>query len=89
MKRYISASKWNNDWRYDIPGEVRSRLADCNNTWNDIKVMGRAMKVANPDRSAEDCAERILDWVLDWNNQFDQLDPTEAQYKELIKYIEG
>lgn len=89
MKRYISASKWNNDWRYDIPGDVRSRLADCKNTWNDIKVMGRAMKVANPDRSAEDCAERILDWVLDWNNQFDQLDPTEAQYKELIKYIEG
>ena len=37
MKRYISASKWNNDWRYDIPGDVRSRLADCNNTWNDIK----------------------------------------------------
>ena len=88
MKKYISASSnWNNDWRDDIPGEVRTRLSECRNTWQDIEIMGRAMKLANPDKSVDECAERILDWVLDWNDQYD-LDPSLDQYEELLRYIE-
>lgn len=88
MKKYISASSnWNNGWRDNIPGEVRARLSECRNTWQDIEIMGRAMKLANPDKSVDECAERILDWVLDWNDQYD-LDPSLDQYEELLRYIE-
>lgn len=89
MKRYIKASseKWDNSWRDNIPGDVRERLAACCNSWKDIKIMARAMKAVNPNRSAEDCAERILEWVCDWNNQW-QLDPTIDEYKELLAFIE-
>ena len=88
MKRYIKASQsgWNDSWRDDIPGEVRERLCACCNRWTDLKIMGRAMKAVNPNRSAEECADRILEWVCDWNNQY-QIDPSRAQYQELINYI--
>lgn len=90
MKKYIRASEsgWDNSWRDNIPGEVRSRLAECRNTWKDIKIMGRAMYEVNPDVDPEDCAVRILEWVCDWNNQYN-LDPTVDQYNELVSYIAG
>lgn len=88
MKIYVKASDsaWDNSWRDDIPGDVRERLAACCNRWNDIRIMGRAMQQVNPDRTAEECAERILEWVCDWNNQY-TLDPTKEQYNELVNYI--
>lgn len=86
MKRYVKASTWDDSWRYKIPGEVLTRLGECRSTWEDAKIMGKAMKEANPDRDAEDCAVRIMDW-LDSNNQFFLLDLTSEQHQEFIDYI--
>lgn len=80
-------SRWDDSWRDNISEEVYDRLCTCCNSWKDIKIMGRAIKAVNPTRSAEECAERILEWVCDWNNQW-QLDPTEDEYKELLAYID-
>lgn len=89
MKKYIisNSNKWNNDWRYKIPSEVRDRLNECHNTWDDVKIMGKAIKEANPDRDAEDCAVKILDW-MDSNGQWRfGCESTPEQYQELLDYI--
>ncbi len=88
MKKYIKASSgWNNDWRDRIPGDVRERLYECHNTWEDVKIMGKAIKEANPDKDADECATRILDW-MDSNGQWRLgCEMTTAEYQELLDYI--
>lgn len=69
--------KWDDDWRKELEKTHKGcydRLCECRNTKNDVILMAKLMYKYNPMFSPEDCFVRIMDWVGDWNNQFDILD---------------
>ena len=81
---------WNNDWRIELSHkdpECYERLCDCVNTKKDIITMARLNYKHNPFKEKEDCLDRILEWVTDWNNQFDLYPNTEKEYNRMLSRI--
>mgnify|MGYP006988857989 CR=1 FL=1 len=62
---------WNDNWRNTIPNDMLTRLAECRNKAMDIVAMATEMHKYNPNKTTESCFVRILDWVGDWNGQFE------------------
>lgn len=82
---------WNDDWRTELKEknyDCWERLAECRNTLKDVKLMAKLMYQYNPNQEAEDCLTRMLEWVCDWNNQYN-IDPTREEFDEMVKYIKG
>ena len=80
---------WNNDWREELKTDnypVWERLAECRNTKRDIMVMAKLNCKYNPSRSKEDCLDRILEWVTDWNSQVN-LYPDDEEYHDMLKKL--
>ena len=82
--------KWNNDWRDElekINNGCYTRLCECRNTRNDIVSMSRLVKKYNPNMDAEDCFIYMLEWVGDWNGQYNITDLTTEEYKEMLDKV--
>lgn len=80
---------WNNDWREELKTDsypVWERLAECRNTKRDIIIMAKLNYKYNPGKSKEDCLDRILEWVTDWNSQVN-LYPDDEEYDEMLKKL--
>jgi hypothetical protein len=41
----------------------------------------------NPTVSKEDCFNRMIEWVCDWNNQFELFDKIDKQYDKLLAKV--
>ena len=81
---------WNNDWRIELSHkdpECYERLCDCVNTKKDIITMARLNYKHNPFKEKEDCLDRILEWVTDWNNQPNLYPSTAYEYSKLLAKI--
>lgn len=64
---------FNDDWRNELEEfnyDCYERLCECRNTKTDIVTMSRLMCKYNPHKKIEECVERIIEWVTDWNNQY-------------------
>lgn len=80
---------WNDDWRDELKAdsyEVWKRLAECRNTKKDIVTMSKLVCKYNPNKSKEECLDRILEWVTDWNNQFN-LYPDKEEYDKMLRAL--
>ena len=80
-------SIWNNDWRDELEKTNNGcymRLCECRNTRNDIVIMSRLVKKYNPTMTAEDCLIYMLEWVGDWNGQFEVTDWTDEEFKKAL-----
>lgn len=83
--------KWNNDWRNELEEKnaaCYTRLCECRNTKNDIITMTKLVYKYNPNMSAEDCLIYMLEWVGDWNNQYEVTDWTNEEIKKALDKIE-
>ena len=78
--------KFNNDWRNKISESVLTRLAECRNTKHDILVMAKACQRENPTVAPIDCVIYIMEWVTDWNNQY-ELELTKDEFNAYIKEV--
>ena len=78
--------KFNNDWRNKISESVLTRLAECRNTKHDILVMAKACQRENPKVAPIDCVIYIMEWVTDWNNQY-ELELTKDEFNAYIKEV--
>lgn len=77
---------WNDDWRMKLELENEScfnRLCDCRNTKNDILIMSKLVVEYNPNKTAEECLDRICEWVCCWNGQF-EIGLSETEYKNYL-----
>ena len=84
--------KWNNDWRDElekINEGCYMRLCECRNTKNDIIIMSKLVKKYNPTMLAEECLIYILEWVGDWNGQYNVTDLTKEEYQNALDKIEN
>ena len=78
--------KWNNDWRSELEiknPECYERLCECRNTKNDILIISRIMYKYNQNRTKHDCLDRTIEWLTDWNSQF-ELYLFETEYQEIL-----
>lgn len=78
--------KWNNDWRTELKlknGECYIRLCECRNTKEDILLMAKMNRKYNSGMTKEDCLDRIIEWVTDWNNQY-EIDFTRDEYNRML-----
>lgn len=95
MKKYIkSASDTFNPeripWNQYISQDVLDRLSDCRSRRSDLPILRDAIwqyiqdNNAQDEWSLEDAAVLALEWVGDWNNQYNVTDITEDQYTRFI-----
>lgn len=80
---------WNNDWRDELKSDdydAWERLADCRNRRSDIKKYAKLIYKYNPNRTKEECLDRAIEWITDWNNQ-PKLIPDDEEYKKIIESI--
>ena len=79
--------EWNNDWRDELEKTNEGcyiRLCECRNTKNDIIIMAKLVKKYNHTMTAEDCLIYMLEWVGDWNGQFEVTDWTDEEFKKAL-----
>ena len=78
--------EWNNDWRSELEiknPECYERLCECRNTKNDILIISKIMYKYNQNRTKYDCLDRTIEWLTDWNSQF-ELYLSETEYQEIL-----
>jgi hypothetical protein len=78
--------KWNNDWRKKIDSDIYLRLCECRNTKHDMLVMAKACQRENPTVAPIDCVIYIMEWVTDWNNQY-ELELTVEEFDDYVKEV--
>lgn len=82
--------KWNNDWRDELEETNYGcyiRLCECRNTRKDLTTMACLVQKYNRNIAPEDCLIYILEWVGDWNGQFEVTDLTNEEYEEALDTI--
>jgi hypothetical protein len=87
-QKEVTNMEWCDDWRNNIPSSMLTRLAECRNKATDVITMATEMHKCNPDKTAEECFERMLEWVGDWNGQlnvFEQIDTNWDWYLSRVK----
>lgn len=90
MKREVNKMNWNDNWRTELKeknARCFDRLGDCRSTANDVAIMAKYVHKYNPTISKEDCFNRMIEWVCDWNNQFELFDKIDKQYDKLLAKV--
>lgn len=80
---------WHDEWREELRDENKScydRLSECKSKRSDIKIIAKLMYKYNLDKSKQECLDRTLKWITDWNNQVD-LYPNEEDYNNILNAI--
>lgn len=86
--------KWNDDWRNELKemeadgkNYCYSRLCECRNNLNDVKLMSRLMYKYNQDKEKSECLDRVIEWVTDWNSQTELYNSIYKEYEEILNFI--
>ena len=80
--------EWNDDWRTELEEtnyRCYERLCDCRNIRKDIVTITKLMIKYNPTFDKKECLERTLEWIGDWNNQFEITDMTKDEYNDVME----
>jgi len=74
------------DWKSELTEDMYYRLCECRNLKSDIVPMAKIVKRVN-NYDSEQSLDYILEWITDWNNQFN-LYPDEKEYNKMLKKID-
>ena len=84
-----SDKNWNDDWREELKTEdieCYDRLADCHNYRRDILKIAKLMyKFNSSNKTKEECLDRTIAWITDWNSQPHLM----LDEEEYVKYLES
>jgi len=81
---------WNDDWREELKKDnydIWERLAEYRNNRKDIIYMAKLMYKYNLDKTKQDCLDRMLEWVTDWNSQASLYPGSEDEYNKMLASI--
>ena len=82
--------EWNDNWRFELDREkpkMLTRLAECKSKTNDVFYMAKLMHKYNPEKTSEECLDRIIEWVCGANSQTYLLDEIFEKYDEKVENI--
>lgn len=77
---------WNDEWREELRltnENCYNRLCEGRNIKHDILIIAKLMYRYNQDRTKEDCLDRTIEWITDWNNQI-EIYPNEEDYQKIL-----
>lgn len=81
-------NEWNDTWIDELNNDCYIRLCECRNIKKDILYMAKLMFKYNPNKNVETCLDRVIEWVTDWNNQFELFDYVADNYNKIIEKME-
>ena len=80
---------WNDDWRTELEENNYGcyiRLCECRSLKADIICITKIMHKYNPSKDINDCLDRTIEWICDWNGQYYLADDlTMDEYENMIK----
>lgn len=79
---------WNDEWTKELENinyDCYIRLCDCRNKFNDVIIMFELMCKYNPNKSREECLDRITTWVCDWNSQPELFDKIYKNHDNIVE----
>jgi hypothetical protein len=82
----MSDPYWNDDWREELKSDdydAWERLCECRNTKRDMRKIAQLIYKYNRSKDKEECLDRAIEWITDWNNQCN-LVPTQEEFDEMI-----
>ena len=96
MKKYIKSTSdtfkpERIPWDQYISQDVLDRLSDCRSRRSDLPILRDAIwqYIQDNDQQGnwtlQDAAELALEWVGDWNNQYNVTDITDESYRRFMK----
>ena len=84
------ANYWDDDWRTDLRQDnpnFYDRLADCKSAAHDLKIIAKIMWRYNRTmHTKEECLDRTIEWITDWNNQVGLI-PDSDEYKKILEFM--
>lgn len=75
------------DWKNELTDDMYYRLCECRNLKSDIVPMAKIVKRVN-NCDSEQALDYILEWITDWNNQFNLYPDNENEYNKMLKKID-
>ena len=82
-------NNWNDDWREALESKnerLMVRLAECRSISQDIPIIAQEMYRYNRPKTKEQCLDRTIEWITDWNNQYN-LVPEPEEYDSFLSKI--
>lgn len=73
-------------WEKELDEDTYIRLCECRNTRKDLITLSKVVKKVR-GVSSEEALETMLEWVGDWNGQYEVTDLTDEQYERILKAI--
>ena len=81
--------KYNDTWREELNQEnpkAYDRFCNAKSTRKDLRLIAKLMYKYNPNKSKEECLDRTITWLTDWNNQVNLI-PDEDEYHKIIESL--
>ena len=90
----MSEIRWSYDWKEYAEKnepEFMTRLGECHSRAHDVVMLATFIWSTNQNRDVIDCWDLAVEWITDWNNQFNLYDKIEAHktgwYREFVDNI--
>lgn len=84
-------NEWNDyEWREKLKKldyDCFERLCECRNNKNDIIKIASLMHCYNENRTSGECLDRTLEWIGDWNGQYQLTNLTYQERTRLYNSI--
>ena len=83
--------KWNDDWRTELKDSNENcylRLCECCNRKFDILIIAGLMYKYNQYRTKEECLDRTIEWIIDWNSQVELYPSDSKEYQKILSRMQ-
>lgn len=82
-------SKINSEvWKNNLEEDVYIRLCECRNTLKDIPILAKVVVKVDEDMTPQDALDFVIEWVTDYNNQWELYDEIDKRYSKMLKEVE-
>jgi len=86
----MANGNWDDDWRIDLEQDnpkLMERFANCKATAHDLKIIAKIMwRYNRSGHTKEECLDRTIMWITDWNNQVGLI-PDDDDYKKILEFM--
>lgn len=75
-------------WEENLEEDVYIRLCECRSTLKDIPILAKVVVKVDEDMTPQDALDFMIEWVTDYNNQWELYDEIDRRYSKMLKEVE-